>query len=229
VTLREQKMAERRERILLSAREIIAEGGLQALTTRDLARRARVTVPTVYNLVGARDEVLFAAVEDQTTRFLAAIGSREGLRPETRAIAVSRDCVAELVRTPHYYRAILLLMHSSDAGAEVRRSVGRTVVLQFEEAVRALRDAGELVDWIEPRKLAERLGAALTAAALQWATGDLGDTEFEQTAVLGTCLLLLGICQGETRAAVEAEARRHSSKLRRRRRAGESDAPGTPR
>ena len=120
MTLREQKMAERRERILVAAREIIAEGGLNALTTRELARRSRVTVPTDYNLVGAKDEVLFAAVEDQTQRFLAALGSRAGLAPPQRVCAVSRDCVAELVRTPHYYRAILRLCAlDRSAGIEI--------------------------------------------------------------------------------------------------------------
>ena len=222
MTVREQKMAERRERILVVAREIIAEGGLQALTTRDLAQRARVTVPTVYNLVGARDEVLFAAVEDQTRRFLAAIRRRVGERPAERAIAVSRECVAELVRAPHYYRAILLLMYASEAGAEVRRSVGRTVVQQFEEALDALEPAGERVDWIEPRALAERLGVGLTSAALQWAIGDLEDAEFERTAILGTCLLLVGVTRGEPRAAVEAEARRRAGSPRAGRRRGTS-------
>ncbi len=221
MTLREQKMAERREGILVAAREIIAEGGLDALTTRELARRSRVTVPTVYNLVGAKDEVLFAAVEDQTRRFLAAFEGRDALPPAQRAIAVSRDCVKELVRAPHYYRAVLLLMYASDAGKDVRRSVGRAVVREFEEAVTALRDEGGLTEWADPRSVAERLGVTLTAAALQWATGDLPASEFERTAVLGTCMLLLGVCKGETRDEIEAEARRHVSKRRpRKRRAG---------
>jgi len=226
VALREQKMAERRERILAAARQIIAEEGLEALTTRALARRARVTVPTVYNLVGAKDAVLFAAVEDRTWRFLAALGNRVELRPEARAIAVSRDCVAELIRTPHYYRAILLLMHSSEAGTEVRRSVGHSVVAEFEEAIAALQRSGDLIDWLEPRSLAERLGVTLTAAALQWATGDLADDELERTAVLGTCLLLLGACRGSARSAVEAEARQcESRRVRSRRDASETEAP----
>ena len=37
MALRAEKMAERRERILATAREIIAESGFEALTTRDLA------------------------------------------------------------------------------------------------------------------------------------------------------------------------------------------------
>ena len=67
-------MAERRERILEAAREIIADKGYEALTMRDLARASCVTVPTVYNLVGSKDRVLLAAVEEQTDRFIAGIG-----------------------------------------------------------------------------------------------------------------------------------------------------------
>ncbi len=216
---RAQKMAERRERILEAAREIIAEGGLEALTTRALAERAQVTVPTVYNLVGAKDQVLFAAVEDQTARFLAALGSHSEEPPATRAISVCRACVTELIRAPHYYRAILLLMHASDAGAEVRRAVGRTVVEELEKATRALAATGDLADWITPRSLAERMGVALTATALQWATGDLPDAELERTAALGAALLLLGVTQGAARDAIEALARSQEQRPARRQRA----------
>jgi len=51
-------MAQRRERILAAAREIVAEQGTAGLSMRDLARKSRVTVPTVYNLVGGKDAVL---------------------------------------------------------------------------------------------------------------------------------------------------------------------------
>jgi hypothetical protein len=104
--------------------------------------------------------------------------------------------------------------------------VGHTVVAEFEAAITALQRSGDLVEWIEPRSVAERLGATLTAAALQWATGDLSDGELERTAVLGTCLLLLGACRGSAHAAVEAEARRHESRrARQRRRASKTEAP----
>lgn len=207
MTLRAEKMAERRERILRSAREIIAEDGFEALTTRALAQRARVTVPTIYNLVGAKDAVLFAAVEDQTERFLHALGSREDRPPTERVVGVCHDCVDELLRAPRYYRALLQLMQASESAGEARRSVGRTVVREFESGVEALRASGHVVGWLETQAVAERLGAHLTAVAMQWATGELGDTDFRRTAVLGTCLMLLGVTSGDARAWLERQAR----------------------
>lgn len=207
MALRAEKMAERRERILASAREIIAEGGFEALTTRALARRARVTVPTIYNLVGAKDAVLFAAVEEQTARFLGALGESEDLSPPARALAVSADCAEELLRAPRYYRALLRLLFSSTAAVDSRRSVGRTVVSQYRRALEALDASGQLADWAVPAEIAGRLGVHLTAVALQWATDDLSDEEFRRTAALGTCLVLLGVAEGEARSLLVDAAR----------------------
>ena len=53
-----RQMAERRQRILAAAREIIAGRGYEALTMRELARASRVTVPTLYNLIGGKQAVL---------------------------------------------------------------------------------------------------------------------------------------------------------------------------
>lgn len=207
MALRAEKMAERRERILASAREIIAEGGFEALTTRALARRARVTVPTIYNLVGAKDRVLFEAVEEQTARFLQGLGEQEGLAPPARVLAVSEDCVDELLRAPRYYRALLRLLFSSPSAGDSRRAVGRTVVLQYRRAIEALEAKGQLAGWAVPAEIAERLGVHLTAVALQWATEDLSDADFRRTAVLGSCLLVLGAAEGAAHRQLERAAR----------------------
>ena len=59
---RSSNMERRRERILEQARKVLAEGGFDALNLRDLAERSRITVPTIYNLVGNKAEVLKALV-----------------------------------------------------------------------------------------------------------------------------------------------------------------------
>jgi len=77
------QMAERRQRILQAAREIIAGRGYEALTRRELARASRVTAPTLDNLIGGKEAVLAAAVEEQTARFLERVERR--LATGTRA------------------------------------------------------------------------------------------------------------------------------------------------
>jgi AcrR family transcriptional regulator len=201
-------MAERRERILASARELIAEGGFEALTTRALARRARVTVPTIYNLIGAKDDVLFAAVEEQTARFLASIGGRTSRAPLAQVLAVSDDCVSELLRVPRYYKALLRLMYASESALAVRRSVGGTVLREFAHGLEAMREAGDLVDGLPVRLLAPQLASQLASASLQWATGDLDAAAFRRVASQGSQLLLLGATRGAARRQLEEQLQR---------------------
>ena len=57
-TKREQARSQRKRRIFDAARAIIVRGGLESLTPRALAQAADLTVPTLYNLVGGKDEIL---------------------------------------------------------------------------------------------------------------------------------------------------------------------------
>lgn len=59
-TTRLLNMQKRRERILAQARKLLAEKGFDALNLRDLAEMSEVTVPTIYNLIGNKEEVLKA-------------------------------------------------------------------------------------------------------------------------------------------------------------------------
>lgn len=62
-------MEARRRQILEAARGLIETRGYDALTMRNLANESRVTVPTIYNLIGNKEQVLFEAVEGQTIAF----------------------------------------------------------------------------------------------------------------------------------------------------------------
>ena len=113
-TTRDKNMEQRRQRILDAARAIIFEGGIDALTTRGIAKAAGVTAPTLYNLIGGKDDIIRAmvvkSVEDVRTRlkldqFDSAFDMIEAIieaatNPEfegseyARAIIVSSDRIA---------------------------------------------------------------------------------------------------------------------------------------
>jgi len=61
---RSKNMAKRREAILREARVLIADEGFEALKIRDLAARAGLTVPTIYNLVGGKNEILTVIIDE---------------------------------------------------------------------------------------------------------------------------------------------------------------------
>jgi AcrR family transcriptional regulator len=202
-----QQMAERRERILAAAREIIGQRGYEALTMRDLARASRVTVPTVYNLVGSKEEVLFAAIEEQTARFEAGLAAGGELPPAQRLIAIVDAAATEYLRMPRYYRSLLTLLLVSDSAHGMRRRVDRAISTPTGEALSAMREAGELATWLELRPLRGRLRAHLQMTSLQWAVGGLTDDGLRATARYGAALLMGAATVGATRSYYEGVAR----------------------
>jgi AcrR family transcriptional regulator len=200
-------MEERRQRILAAAREIIAGRGYEALTMRELARASRVTVPTLYNLIGGKQAVLAAAVEEQTARFVERIERRGGASPAAQLLSVIDACVAELLRLPAYYRTLLHLLYGSDAAAGVRATVDRALGAELAFALSALARAGELADWVDERALLLSLRSQLGASALRWAGGGLADHAFRASASYQACLTLLGVTTGRSHAALARAAR----------------------
>jgi AcrR family transcriptional regulator len=216
-------MAERRQRILAAAREIIAGRGYEALTMRELARASRVTVPTLYNLIGGKQAVLAAAVEEQTARFVERIERRDGASPAVQLLSVIDACVGELLRLPAYYRTLLHLLYGSNAAAGVRARVDRALGAELGFALRALAQSGELAAWADERALLMSLRSQLGASALRWAGGDLADDAFRASATYEACLTLLGVTTGRSHAALARAARAAQPSVgattRRRRRA----------
>lgn len=64
VSTRSKNMTKRRTTILREARNLIAGNGFDALRIRDLAARAGLTVPTIYNLIGGKDEILATIIRE---------------------------------------------------------------------------------------------------------------------------------------------------------------------
>lgn len=61
---RERNKAHNRNKILVAARELLKDGGLEALSMRTLADRAQVSSRTPYNLFGSKTDVLLALLDD---------------------------------------------------------------------------------------------------------------------------------------------------------------------
>jgi AcrR family transcriptional regulator len=71
--IREKGKARRKEQIIQAAKRLLATGGIDALSTRKLAEEAELSVHTLYALVGSKDQILDAVMEDNHNRVLATI------------------------------------------------------------------------------------------------------------------------------------------------------------
>lgn len=205
----EKQMAERRERILEAARGLIEREGYEGFTMRQLAAESRVTAPTLYNLVGNKEEVLFAAVAEQTLAFVAAL-ERSG--PDL--VSLVDATVRQLLRRPRYYRALLEVLVGAESADPARRHVEHALSRQIHAALAVLRDRGELAGWVDTAVLARQLHAHLDMSSLEWARGLHGATAFRATARFGVATILLGVTTGESHAtflrlARESQAQAH--------------------
>lgn len=206
----ESRMAERRARILETARSLIENQGYEALTMRDLARGSEVTVPTIYNLIGNKESVLLAAVEDQTKPFVAGLAAQSG--DLTRVIEAA---VRQLVRRPRYYRSLLLALAGSENAGPAHRYVGRALAEQIDRALADLEATGQLVGWVDRPVLAERIRAHFDMASLEWARGRLSAPAFHAAAIFDASTTLLGVTIDPARTHFEALARTHQADVRR--------------
>jgi len=206
-------MAERRERILEAARGLVESRGYEGLTMRELAAAAGVTVPTVYNLIGGKHAVLFAAVEEQTSRFVADLERARG-----DLLAVVDATVRQLLRRPRYYRALLRVLLGAEPSDPARRHVERALATEIRTAIARLDESGELAGWVDRRLLAERLHAQLDMTSIEWARGALSAVSFRAAARFGAATAMLGVTVGASRDAFERAARDSQADAHRRRR-----------
>ena len=193
-----KKMEARRQQILEAARGLIEDGGYDALTMRSLAVESQVTVPTIYNLIGNKEQVLFEAVEDQTIAFVSNLE-----RGSNDLISLVEATVRHLIRRPRYYRALLLVLAQSEGTDSAQRHVGRAIATPIANAINDIAESGALTEWIDREILAERIHAHLDMAALEWARGSLTATSFRAAALVDLATTMLGLTSGTERSSFE--------------------------
>ena len=181
---REQAVSDRRRRIFGAARAIIAQGGLDSLTTRGLAQAAGLTVPTLYNLVGGKDEILTQMVAQNVEALWDRLEFDRRATPLDMADAII-DEAYEVVRTEKsFHRAILPLMidmgivfaanpDSKDVGAKA----ANRCALMAQQACQAALDQGLLRGNLSPEELGQQMFITYRGPMRDWLEDVIGDPE----------------------------------------------------
>jgi AcrR family transcriptional regulator len=206
MSLFEEHKAERRARILRAARQLLGERGYDGLTMRELARAARVAVPTLYNLFGSKDAILVAELE-ASARAIAAQLPAGGDSFFARGAAAFEAGMRLIEESPDFYRAIMRTFITSPETHATRRRIEDAYVAIMTSNLAAAKAAGQLADWAEPAVVARHLFALYMAAFLAWGIGDLDLVGFRAAAESGILHLLAGVARGPYAAEVDAHLR----------------------
>lgn len=144
--LPQRSQLERRHAILSAALDLAAEGGYEAVQVRDIARRAGVTVRTIYQYFPSKDHILQEAWSlwaDRVEDFV--LGNLEGTTPAQLATEVLCRLTLFAARQPSIARAIMRSTLKHD------EATAPLFVLKREVAARMLDSV--LMPWMEPAKV----------------------------------------------------------------------------
>lgn len=182
-TLRARNMRKRRERLLAEARQLLAHGGFEALNLRDLARRADVTVPTIYNLIGRKEDVLLAVAGN----VLEEIESRATPGPDADPLALAAAVVVEstalFAEDPDFYRGAFLAVEWLDQGGQHHEDVARIyawVGRLVGQGIEACRAAGLLQGHLSSALMAGHVTRSFRMSCRGWAFGHYDIDEFRR-------------------------------------------------
>lgn len=208
--LRELHKDERRAQILLAARDLVTDGGLDALTMRAVAQRAGLSVPTVYNLIGSRADVVAALLDAGGDQLVAQLADDQPSDPVGRLVAAS-EALATVV-TPNIAVVTAVLTGGVDRHTSDQGLFGRYAQVA-RRALAEARAAGVLERRAEPDLLTDRLVALAAGAVLSWAT-DHGDAvRLRNDLVHGAMLVMVAHATDEHRARLRRELDRRARHL----------------
>ena len=181
---------QRRERILLSARDQLSRFGYEGLNMRELAVIADVSTSTLYNLYQSKDTLILASLEDQLADINAVVS-------ETNASGLGRflarvEAVADqIVETPKYAEAMGKMLFGADAHDPiVQLLIGASLSFNREELAE-MAGCGELRQETDRNFLARSLSSTGWSTVLMWMKGYVALHDFKQEYVRNAVTMML--------------------------------------
>lgn len=194
-------MATRRTRILDAAAALLTADGPSGLSMRRLAEAAAVSVNTIYNLIGSREDVVAALVDRVIGLIAPTVDDVDGGDPVDRCVAVITRSAETVIEQHALTRPLAQeIFGHGGPGSEVSRRWGTATL---RRAVDDAVAAGVFIDRVPPSALAETVYAVWANAALSWAHGMFDDEEFVVAALHGLHLALFAVASDDTRPHIE--------------------------
>ena len=186
---RAAETAERRRRLVAAAVELARDGGYEAVHMRDVAARADVALATLYRQYSSKDQLLLAALADQSRTLRDHLAARpvEGRTPHDRVARVLTLATRALTREPTLTAAMVTALGSPEPQA----AATKLEILDLLGGI--VRDAGDLGDGEDDAAAMRTLGYVWLAVLSAWSSGMVDDeTMTEDLATAAELLLATG-------------------------------------
>ena len=180
--------------ILSRTRQLVFERGLDDVHMNEVAERSGVSVQTVYNLVGNRQEMISSA----TNEWLVSMSRNAEQLCCANDLNVSftmMELFWAASINQHVYANKLVQSRAHDRFLE--RSSVHVAKQLIAEQLRDLRAAGKIVRWVSVPVLAEALALSAQACINAWIAHPYDESRFHSALVNSCGLTLRGALAGE--------------------------------
>jgi len=171
-------MDDRAKRIVETAVTLAERDGYQAVRLRDVAATAQVALGTVYKRFASKEEILIAALEQESEKLVAKLGKKPvpGDTPVERLRFVFNALTKGLLRRPNLARALVRSLASGDPNITERVASFHALITAMVMAAIRGEAPGDSVDWggdgdEQERTIASILQNVWFASFVGWAGG----------------------------------------------------------
>lgn len=197
-----EAMRLRRARILVAARELLAEDGAK-FTMRDLARRSGVALATLYNTFESQDALTSEAVVEIFEQRIDQLVPSEtesifGMLEERAKLVAD-----EILRVPAYAKRMTTIYFGAETQSPIRDVLHSQPFAVHQSTLRRFRDEGALADWVNIEAMANELTANQYAVVSRWGAGEFEDQELANRSLYSLLAALAGMLVGTRRAQCE--------------------------
>jgi AcrR family transcriptional regulator len=183
-----KSQAARRQRVILTALELAAEGGYDAVQMRDVAARANVALGTIYRYFSSKDALLASAMVQWMAELEDTVLARPpaGRTIADRVMDVLGRALRAMEREPQLTRAVVAALTAGDpAGIEAFKEMTGA----FARIMRPAFPSD--VDPELEAAVAKMLGHVWWSAMIAWANG-MGDMTWVSQELAEAADLLTG-------------------------------------
>lgn len=171
-------MDDRAKRIVDTAVALAERDGYQAVRLRDVAATAQVALGTVYKRFASKEEILIAALEQESEKLLAKIGKKPvpGDDQLERIQFVFNALTKGLLRRPNLAKALVRSLASGDPNITERVASFHALITALVMAAIRGEAADDIAEWggdadEKERTIASILQNVWFASFVGWAGG----------------------------------------------------------
>lgn len=198
-----ENILNRRRRILLTARSLVAKHGYDGFSIRELCREARVAPQTVYKAFESKERLVALSIREHFTTFIA--NQRYKHEPHTLKGVVERLVVSDSHMSDHreFVVTIVALHFSSTADADLRDAARLHFLVTIEPWASALEKREELWPGIDACSFVNDVANLMFGVSLEWCRGRFSGARFIREKLRVLLVYTVGATTGATRKEAE--------------------------